>query len=90
MAQPQGISFDKNFALQFAASQGFAAAQMLKMKDPDTEGADDLAGILFQTGAELAMRYASGVDAKNVDQNLLSAYQALGSYLKQRGVVTGE
>jgi hypothetical protein len=91
-SQPQGAGFkvDKTFALQFAASQGFAASQMLKLKDPDSEGMDDLAGTLFETGAIVAMRYASGVDTSSVDQNLLVAYEALGSYLRQRGVVTGD
>jgi hypothetical protein len=87
---PQGISFDKNFVLQMAAAQGLAAAQMLKMKDADNEGMDDLAGTLFETGAQVALRYASGVDTSSVDQNLLVAYEALGTYLKQRGVITGD
>lgn len=88
--EPRGFGFDSNFILQMAASQGLAAAQMLKMKDADNEGMDDLAGTLFQTGAEVAMRYAGGTDVRNVDQNLLTAYQALGSYLRQRGVITGD
>ena len=89
--QPAGFNFDKNFALQMAAAQGMAAAQMFKMKDADNVGLDDLLGVVFQTAAEVAARYANpDFDAKNADQNLLSAYQALGSYLKQRGVVTGD
>jgi hypothetical protein len=88
--QPQGFTFDRNFALQMAAAQGFAAAQMLKMKDADAQGMDDLAGTLFQVGAEVAVNYASGLDVRNVDANLKAAYEALGSYLKQRGVITGD
>ena len=90
MTQPQGISFDKNFALQLAASQGLAAANLMKFKDTDNVGLDDLLGVIFQTGGEVAMRYANGLDASSVDQNLLAAYEALGSYLKQRGVITGD
>lgn len=88
MNTPLGAGFDKNFVLQMAAAQGMAAAQMLKMKDPDSEGMDDLAGVLFQTGAEVAMRYAAGVDTGSVDANLVAAYEALGSYLRQRGLIS--
>lgn len=80
-------AFDRNFVLQMAASQAMAAATMLKMKDADNQGLDDLLGVLFQTGGEVALKYASNVDVKNVDKNLLNAYEALGSYLKQRGVI---
>ena len=88
--QPQGINFDKTFALQLAAAQALAAANLLKFKDADNVGLDDVLGTLFQTGGEVAMRYASGVDVANIDQNLVVAYEALGSYLKQRGVITGD
>jgi hypothetical protein len=87
---PQAISFDRNFALQLAASQALAAASLLKMKDPDNVGLDDVLGIIFQTGGETAARYAAGVDVENIDANLLAAYEALGSYLRQRGVINGE
>src|ERR1043165_2756190 len=88
-AQPEGVSFDRNFFLQMAASQGFAASQMLKGRDADNTGLDDLAGTLFQTGAEVALRYADpNMDVKNVNNNLKVAYDALGSYLRQAGVIT--
>jgi hypothetical protein len=85
--QPLEMKIDRTFALQLAASQALAAANLMKFKDADNVGLDDLLGTIFQTGGEVALRYASDVDVKNVDANLLAAYEALGSYLRQRGVI---
>lgn len=76
----------KNLILQLAGSQAFAASQVLKMRDPDAEGLDDLLGMIFQTGGEVALRYSQNVST-NVDDNLVILRDALNSYLSQRGKV---
>jgi hypothetical protein len=81
------ISSDtRNLILQLAGSQAFAAAQVLKGRDVDAGGLDDLLGAIFQTGGEVALRYSQNVSV-DVDDNLVVLRDALNSYLAQRGKI---
>lgn len=74
----------KNLVLQLAGSQAYAASAVLKGRDTDAEGTDDLLGAIFQTAGEVALKYSQNASS-DIDENLVVLRDALSSYLAQRG-----